>query len=590
MSDGVMIQYGDIAPNAKENFSASSSESMFDTLENLKKNNLKTHNHANPCELYQTVLDGRATAFPSNPIDSNVGLWSVQTSKDNGSFSTPIVLTLESAGTYSAPGLTFTFDKYNEIYATMVTIQWYRVLDGKTTYLGGATFTPDRPEYYCKKQVDSFNKVVITFYSINMPKNRLKLQSIEYGHGFVFYGDELRNVNIIQEINPISSEIIINTADFTIDSKKDTEYSFQNKQPLSIYYNGKLKATTFVKAGVRKARFLWDVQSEDYLSLMDGMTFYGGIYNAKNAVELLDEIFSYKTGTEIVKIPYILDSVFANETVTGFIPICTRREALMQVAFAIQAVVDTSNSDSVKLFALEDKINQFIPAERIMQGQSFTDEETVTGVEVTVHSYEQPSEDERGEIVTVYNAKEDGLGQNIFVEFPEPLWDLQIRQNGEIVEKGDNYAIVNANSVWFKLGGYKYEHTTQTKSKKNELALAEDVENIKKITDATLVSSGNVDKVIDSCYNWLIKAKTANFKIVEGKHATSGGWSVYGKAVLGKSRYGSINVSDITYDQSTNVGEKIGYATEYLGNMNGLITKQSFNLNSNRVIKETVVK
>lgn len=574
---GVAITYGDVAPGAKENFKPASDFAKFNTLAQLQQYNLNFPNYANPCELYSVVLDGTATAFPSVPEDSNLGFWSEQISNDDGTFTTPIVLELESVGQYSSQGLTLTFDTYNQIYATRLSIKWLRITGEGITTLAEQEFTPDNAFYFCHKQVENYNKVVITFYSLNMPKNRLKLRVIDYGYGTVFYGDELRNVKLIQEIDPISSQISINTADFTLDSKSDIEYSFQAKQPLSVYFNGELKATTFVKKSNRKARFLWQVQSEDYVGLLDSIPYYGGIYTNANAVDILTDIFT------VAKVPYSIDEVFAGATVTGYIPYTTCREALMQVAFAIQAVVDTSNSGVVKVFALEDDIKQTIPLNRIMQGQNFTDDETVTGVEVAVHTYKPIAE-----AIDVYNASESGTGENIFVKFSEPLHDLSIT-NGEIVSRETNYAVINANSGCL-LQGQQYEHTTQTRRKNNPVVLASEIEKIVAIENATLVSIGNIDNIIQKCYNWLIKTNTTNLKIVEGKHVQYGDYVKYEQKKYGTFEYGEKYPNIVTYDEPVNIGENIQAETEYLGVVSGRLIKQSFNLNGNIIIKEAVLK
>ena len=574
---GVAIRYGDVAPEAKENFVPTASESQFNTLAQLQQYNLNFPNYANPCELYQTVLDGTASAFPSIPEQANLGLWSEQISNDDGTFTNPIVLELQSVGQYSSQGLTLTFDTYNGIYATRVGIKWLRMTGGAIETLAEQEFTPDNAFYFCRKQVENYNKVVITFYSLNMPKNRLKLRVIDYGYGTFFYGDELRGVKLIQEIDPISTQISINTADFTLDSKSDMEYSFQAKQPLSVYFNGELKATTFVKKSTRKAKRLWSIQSEDYIGLMDSIPYYGGIYTNKNAVELLTDIFT------VAKVPYSIDAVFANAVVTGYIPFTTCRDALMQVAFAIQAVVDTSNSEVVKVFALEENVKQTVPLNRIMQGQNFADEETVTGVEVAVHSYKPIIE-----TVDVYDANESGTGQNIFVKFSEPLHDLSIT-NGEIVSRGTNYAVINANAGCI-LTGKQYEHTTQTRRKNNPVVLAGEIEKIVAIDNATLVSQYNIDNVLEKCYNWLIKTNSTNLKIVEGKHVQYGDYIKYGEKKYGTIKYGEKYPNIVTYDERVNIGENINAETEYLGVVSGRLIKQSFNLNGNIIIKEAVLK
>ena len=558
---GVAIRYGDVAPEAKENFVPTASESEFDTLAQLQQYNMNFPNYANPCELYQTVLDGTATAFPSVPENANLGLWSEQISNNDGTFTEPIILELESAGQYSSQGLTLTFDTYNGIFATRLSIKWLRITDDEIAILAEQEFTPDNASYFCRNKVENYNKIAITFYSLNMPKNRLKLRVIDYGYGTFFYGDELRNVKLIQEIDPISTQISINTADFTLDSKTDMEYSFQSKQPLSVYFNGELKATTFVKKSNRKAKSLWNIQSEDYIGFLDSIPYYGGIYTNANAVDILNDIFT------VAKVPYSIDKVFADATVTGYIPYTTCRDALTQVAFAIQAVVDTSNSEVVKIFALEEDAKQTIPLNRIMQGQNFADEETVTCVEVTVHTYKPITE-----TLDVYDAAESGTGKNILIKFSEPLYNLDIK-NGEVIASGDNYAIINASENCI-LTGKKYEHTTSICRKNNSVVLASEIEKIVSIKNPTLVSSNNIENILDKCYNWLTKTNTTNLKIVEGKHV----------------QYGEKHPNTILYDNPVNIGENINAETEYLGVVSGRIIKQSFNLNGNIIVKEAVLK
>lgn len=576
MRNGVAIQYGDVAPEAKENFTPIASESKFDTLSQLQQYNLSFPNYGNPCELYLVLLNGETELLPRNYDGLNIGLVSENISETDGTFTEPIVLTLESVGQYTSQGLTLTFDTYNEIYATDINIKWYRVVEGVETLLDDVDFTPDSAFYFCQNQVSYYNKLVITFNAINMPENRLRLRVIDYGYGTFFYGNELRDVKLIQEIDPISSQISINTADFTLDSKGDIEYNFQQKQPLSVYFNGILRATTFVKSSKRTAKFLWQVQSEDYISLMDSTPFVGGMYNSKNAVELLEEIFA------VAKVPYTIADDFDGLTVTGYIPYTTCREALMQVAFAIMAVVETSNSSTVNVFRLDTTPTQTIPLNRIMQGQNFDIESRVTAVEVLSHVYTPVDE-----YTDIYKA-EGQAGQNILVKFSEPYRNLVIT-NGTIVSRGTNFAIINA-SEHCVLEGQKYDHITTLHRKTNPVVLASDLENVITIENATLVSSNNVDDVLQNCYDWLIKTDVTNLKIIEGKTVIEHGRVKYGQRKYGTFKYGEKIPSTITYDEPVNVGDTIQAETEYLGTVEGVTIKQTFNLNGNIIVKDTVLK
>ncbi len=581
---GVAIKYGNVAPEAKENFDPTASESQFDTLSQLQRYNLYFPNYGNPCELYSVVLDGAASAVPSITENTNIGLWSEEISNEYGYFEDPIVLTLTSQGQYSSPGFTFTFDEYKNVYATSLKIQWYRVSDGAEDELWSQSFYPNNAVYFCEQPVENYNKVVITFYSLNMPKNRLKLRVIDYGYGTFLFGDQLRNVKLIQEIDPISTQISINTADFSIDSKSGTPFSFQAKQPLSVYFNDKLLATTFVKSSKRTSKFLWSIQSEDYIGILDGVPYYGGIYNEEKAVDILNDIFS------VAKVPYSIDPNFDDKTVTGYIPYTTCRDALMQVAFAIQAAVDTSNSDVVKVFSLDDEVKQEVTLDRIMQGQNFDEEETVTGVEVAVHTY-RPVTD----TLDAYDANESGTGKNIFVKFSEPLHNLTITNGSFAIDengnelKHANYAVINAENGCV-LTGQKYEHTTTSRRWNNPISLASDPEKVLYVDGATLVSQYNIDKIFEKCYTWLAKTNTTNLKIVEGKHIQYGEIVKYGQNKYGAIKYGQKNPDIVTYDKEVNVGDKISAQTEYLGSIVGTITKQTFNLNGGIIIKEAVLK
>lgn len=587
MAKGVSITYGDVAPEAKENFDIKVSEKKFDTIGNLQKYNMQLYDYANPCELYQTVLDGTATALPSDLAAVNIGLWSEQLSNDDGTFTTPITITLTSEGQYSSQGFTFTFDKFNEIYPTRLTIQWFRVTSEGIDDLsnGVVEFNPTSAMYFCRNQVENFNKVVIKFYALNMPKNRLKVEVIDYGYGTVFYGDELRNVKISQYIDPISSEIKIGTCDFGLDSKTDMIYSFQSKQPLSVNFNDKLLATSFVKSSKRKAKFLWDINAEDYISILDSTPFVGGIYNNVPASDILTQIFT------AAKVPYYIADEFYDSALSGYIGYTTCREALMQVCFASMAVVNTANTDVVEVKKLENDVKQTIPLARIMQGQSFDNGDTVTKVELTSHTYSESTEK-----VEAYKAEDSGTGENILVKFSEPLHDLEIF-NGDFVKdddgndkKGANYAYINAND-WCILSGCKYEHTEHIESYTNPVVLASEKENVSSITSATLVSPSNVKSVLENCYNWLSRVDGTNLKIIIGKDVTRETHSVkWGKKVWGTFNWGTTADETVTDQEDVNLGEIIEAETEYLGNVSGRLTQQSFNLNGNIIVKECVLK
>ena len=55
-------------------------------------------------------------------------------------------------------------------------------------------------------------------------------------------------------------------------------------------------------------------------------------------------------------------------------------------------------------------------------------------------------------------------------------------------------------------------------------------------------------------------------------------------------QYGTKTPDVITYDEAVNIGDNIQTETEYKGNIKGRVIKQTFNLNGNIIIKDSVVR
>lgn len=575
MKNGVAIKYGDIALGAKENFEPSMGAiEPFSDISILQKNNISFKNYGNPIEKYSVLLDGSVLPFPSNTMGQRFGVWSDVISGEDGYFENPLVLSFQATELFTSSGITLTFDEEEEIYPIDVNVSWWRgdekIAEGK--------FEPNSASYFFNKKVEYYDGLKFEFLRLNMPKNRLKIHSIEFGIGVIFYGDELKGVNVSQTIDPISTKIEINTCGFTLNSKRDNvEYSFQSQQPVSIYFNQTLLATNFVKSAKRTSKKVWNIQTEDYIGLMETISYQGGIYNNVNADELIADIFG------VANIPFSLDERFIGMKLSGYIPYTTCRNALMQVCFAINAVIDTSNSDKVKIFGISNEISQQIEPQRVLQGQSSDEKSVVTAVELTAHFYKELEETKE-----VYNSEKSGIGENIFIKFNEPLYELSIT-NGKIISHGTNYAIINANENCV-LSGKKYDHTTFTKTKRNPIVSQKDIENIVTISSATLVTKNNVDNLLDVCYNYIVNSQNLKSKIVEGKHIIYGEIIKYGEKKYGQFKYGEKNKNIVIYDKPIHLSDLITIPFEFSSSKTARVVKQTYNLNGGIIAKNVELR
>lgn len=576
MKNGIAIKYGDIALGAKENFAPTMvGIEPFSDIATLQKNNLSFKNFGNPIEKYSVLLDGSVLPFPSNTSGENFGIWSEEISGNDGAFGSPLMLSFKATELFTSSGITLTFDEEEGIYPIDVVVSWWRGEDK----IAEETFKPDAPKYFFNKKVEYYDGLRFEFVRLNLPQNRLKIHSVEFGIGVIFYGDELKGANISQTIDPISTKIEINTCDFIVNSKRDVEYSFQGQQPVSIYFNQKLLATNFVKSAKRTSKRSWNIKTEDYIGLMESISFQGGIYVNEDADKIISDIFS------VAKIPYSIDGEFVGAKVSGYIPYTNCRNALMQVCFAIGAVVDTSADDKVRVFGLSRDVSQEIEPRRVLRGQSSDEKSVVTEVQITAHFYKESQEQKN-----IYDSSKSGVGNNIFLRFSEPLHSLSIT-NGEIISSGTNFATINAFENCL-LVGKKYEHTTFTKQKTNPLVSKTDIDNVVQISNATLVSQNNIDTILDICYNYIVNSQDLRAKIVDGKKIRRLESARYGQGLIYGSgiKYGEGANIETIYDEPTKLGDLIIVPFEFSSKKTARIIKQSFALVGGTIAKDTELR
>lgn len=592
---GVHIEYGDVVVEAKGDFSPSASEKQFDTLNQLQLSNLNFPNYSNPCEEYQTLLDGRATFFPSrtkNIKNIKVGFLSEQISDENGYFSSenPIVLIFESEKLWTSSGLVLTFDVEKNIFATEFNIKWFLNEGNEDFELKNEDFTNDSAVCECVAPVENYNKIVITFNRINMPNNRVKLVSIEHGFGVILGANQIKNISVLQEINPISSELPISTARFDFIDNSNRDFKFLKKIPLKIFFNGNMKQKLFVDKVRRKSKNTWSIECEDYISLLENKTFRGGVYNDKYAIELLQDIFNASSESSI-DVPFKIDDDFVGVKVSGRIPYTNCREALEQVAFAIGAVVITDGLEFVRVKKNDESVSQTIEPKRILTGQTLEEDAVVTGVEITYHNYYLPPISDGVKYEILYEGNEADKGQEMILIFDEPYGRIDTSNiSYEVLDVNPNFVRFIPNTADCTIFGVKFVHLKTKKSKKDPVLTANNGDNMVRIEDATLVSSGNVDNVLNICYNYLVNNPTLRTKIVEGKTVTESESYKYGEIKYGAQKYGAKSPVIVQYDKAIGLGEKISFETEFFGKKVGRVVRQSYNLNGGIIIKDCVIK
>ena len=416
----------------------------------------------------------------------DIGFWSTALSGSSGILSPAPTLTITFTESYTSKGIYFDFDVGTGDYCSTVYIRWYK----GTALLASQTFYPDSASYFCEKTVSGYDKVFCTFRKTSKPYRRLKINAICFGVVRNFGGDELKSVRILQEVNPISTELASNTLDFTLESKnEDISYVFSVKQPIEAYgSDNALLGAFYVDSSRRFSRTRYQVACTDAVGVLGDSDFPEAMYAGKNAKELITSILGGHYQLE-------MNEALASKTVTGYLPQLTRREALQQVCFAIGAVADTSNSKAVKVFSLPTAVTA-IPDRRQYTGASVETSAITTAVEVTAHTYTQGS--------------------------------------------GDDTVTVN---------GVSYAHTTSVVRIENPKVQPSDRPNVVQITDATLVNAGNAAEVAQRVFDYYDQRDTLRAKIKVDREVCGGRHSIstpFGGTVRGVITSMNLILSNIT--------------------------------------------
>lgn len=442
----VKIIYQDIAAGAEEDAAVTTESAQAFSTPGL----LPFEGGAPPLaslEPNSWLLDGSREILDGQPVR----FWSSAMSGADGVFETPPELTIDFNVRYTSPGIFLHFDAATGEYCSSVTIQWRR----GQSLLAEKTFFPDGVEYFCEYTAEAYDHITIRFNGTSLPYRYAKLSRIIFGISRVFLRDELRNVRITAEASITSSEIAVNTLDFTLDSDTDVDYMFQLKQPVSAYDGDSLIGVFYIDKSTHRAAGLYDISCVDAVGVLDEDPFPAAMYSAYPARALLENILGGHFELN-------LDAVLAAVPVTGYFPGGSRRDALQQVAFAIGAVVDTSGTEAVRVYPDRENTPGRFPAGRVYTGGTVETEAVVTAVQVTAHAYNTT-----------------GSGNDTV-----------------------------------EVDGTTYYHTTSVTTIENPKATASDKQNVIVVDQATLVNPGNVAAVARRMYDYYSKRDRQNIKIV----------------------------------------------------------------------------
>ena len=471
-------------------------------------------------ESRQWLMDGSFSFFPEVPEAYFWGLWSAVQSGESGAFTDPPVLDIQFSQAHSSSGLTLHFYAPTGDWASKLKIQWYGADGG---LLASALFTPDAVDFYCAKKVDRYCRIRLTFLETNHPGRYLKLAGLDYGVYLHFAGDEIVKAHVLEECDPLSAEISINTLGLTLYNKEgrfsilNPEGYFdvlQHKQKLTVWEDVRPEArstsstsycmgTFYLSDWENSGDTLADFTAVDAVGLLDGAPYDGGVYDTTAGALAADILDGYS---------YTLDEELAAERVQGYLAAGTRREALQQLAFAIGAVVDCSRSDLIRISPAPARASGMIAYDRKFQdGSKVTLNPLITAVAVTAHRYQ--AEDAASELYK--DTLEPGTYQ---VTFSAPAVADSLTVTGAtLAGRGVNRcALTVAKAGEVCVTGRKYVDSTIVLRRAAANLPPNAQDNELTVTDATLVSPDRATAVANRVLDYYAQRYEQTFRMIAG--------------------------------------------------------------------------
>ena len=234
-----------------------------------------------------------------------------------------------------------------------------------------------------------------------------------------------------------------------------------------------------------KNKYTFKFQSP--IGLLSDTQHYGGVYKAKIASELIEEIIGGK-------IPYTIKQVFSKIKLYGWLPISTRRDNLKQVLFACGGCIQKNSEGNVYITTLNETTPKVIPDSLVFSTGPLKNNNSVNAVSVIEHGFvkdETVKTEElfKGELSGNNFTTPKGLVVKncAIVTWNDPAFN--IAATGSTIQESDaNYCVVTAGAN-VVVSGQKYMHTQNIVNKsKAENSLTVKTAEVK---DATLVSLAN---------------------------------------------------------------------------------------------------
>lgn len=362
---------------------------------------------------------------------------------------------------------------------------------------------PTGPRWVLNCTSESFDHLEIWLMETDQPGCYGKLNQLFLGQVLVFSREELKKVELINEADPSLDELTVDTMTVEVRDTQKRNLAPRKDQRIELYRDGKLLASHIIESCSRQEENHYTFTCRSIIGQLED-TFLGGMYDRVPLKTLLDQILQ--------EIPYEVDEAFADATITGYLPVCTRRQALQQVAFTVGGLVSTWGIQGLRLRTISEDTTGSFRSDAVFRGGTVETISGVSRIEVVAHQYTPVSE--RQTLI----AGENLNGREILLTFQEPHHSYEIT-GGTLLQQGVNHIVIAASGEVTVTAG-TYRHSTVRHSRICSQLAGVRRDQIRKVENVSLVHSKNVGKLLDRLSRiYSQQHKLTQAVVVDGQYA-----------------------------------------------------------------------
>lgn len=429
-------------------------------------------------------LDGERIFFDeAYHTKSNAGWWSSALSDNSGDLPADQIPTFDIRfdEQYTTSGLKFAFAPESGQWCSKLRITWW----GDNVQIESVLCEPDAGVYAWNHPMVAFDHIRIELLRTNIPHNFAKIGYIQIGLVHTFADSDITIARLFEEVDHTLCSVPIDTTYISIRDRNNRDFAPIKNQRVELYHNGELRATHYITDVSRTGKAGYTISGQSILGVLDGETYWGGMYDNMFVSELLAAILPNHK--------YALHSAFHGVRLTGYLPTCTRRKALQQIAFAIGAMITTYGTSTIYIVPLPQTVSgAFTDSEILLGTEKLESKQKYSKVAVTAHEY-APLDDR----VTLI--KEAAVnGDHLLYTFSEPYCDFELI-GGDIVSRGWDWIEITAYDT-ITLTARPYYHSKLVLQRRNYDADIATRGSELSVPDCTLINPGNAAAALDRLY------------------------------------------------------------------------------------------